>query len=152
MPYLLKDSIGYRTNLAATTLKTNFTKLLQPAFNIAAEQFATLKIISEDNEVTQTQIAERLGKNKTTVGRSINSLITKEMIDKRDEKSDRRANNISLTQKGEDILNAAIPIAKNFNESVKNKLTKEDIETFFKVLDIILEESKNMDNKQKENK
>jgi len=152
MPYLLKDSIGYRTNLAATILKTNFTKLLEPSFNIAAEQFATLKIISEDNEVTQTQLAERLGKNKTTVGRSINSLIKKGMLDKRDEKSDKRANNISLTQKGEDTLNAAIPIAKNFNESVKNKFTKEDIETFFKVLDIILEESKNMDNKQKENK
>jgi len=151
MSYLLKYSIGYKTNLVATILKTNFTKLLQPTFGIAAEQFATLKIISEDNEVTQTQIAERLGKDKTTVGRSINSLINKGMLNKRDEKSDRRANNISLTQKGEEILKATIPIAKHFNESVKNKLTKEDIETYYKVLDIILEESKNMYSEKKEN-
>lgn len=30
MEYMLKDSIGYRINLVATTIKTNFTKLLQP--------------------------------------------------------------------------------------------------------------------------
>ncbi|WP_345991699.1 MarR family winged helix-turn-helix transcriptional regulator [Sulfurimonas sp. HSL-1716] len=144
MSYMLKDSIGYRINLVATTLKTNFTKLLRPSFGIAAEQFATLKIISEDNEVTQTQIAELLGKDKTTVGRSIDSLLKKGLLAREDIENDRRANRIFLTPKAENILGSAIPLAQKFNETVKSRLSKEEIETFFRVLDTILEESKNM--------
>ena len=138
MSYMLKDSIGYRTSLAVTTLKSRFAKLLNP-YGIAPEQFATLKIISEDNEVTQTRIAELLAKNKTTVGRSIDALVQKGLIDRQDIENDRRANLITLTTKGEETLRLAIPIAQNFNETVKSKLDQKEIETFFKVLDLIME-------------
>lgn len=143
MPYMLKDSIGYRTNLTATTLKSRFSKLFKP-YGIAAEQFATLKIISEDNEVTQTKIAELLGKNKTTVGRAIDALLKKGLICRQDIENDRRANRIALTPKGEEILSSTVPIAQKFNEAVKSKLDKQEIETFFKVLDIVLDISKDI--------
>lgn len=146
MAYMLKDSIGFRINLVATTIKTNFTKLLQPECGIAAEQFATLKIIQEDSDVTQTRIAELLGKDKTTVGRSIESLLKKDLLAREDVKSDRRANRVFLTQKADVILESAIPIAQNFNKTVKSKLSKNEIEIFFKVLDTILLESKIMHN------
>ena len=140
---MLKDSIGYRANLAVTTLKSRFSKLLSP-YGIATEQFATLKIISEDNEVTQTRIAELLAKNKTTVGRSIDALVQKGLIDRQDIKNDRRANLITLTAKGENVLKLAIPIAQKFNETVKSKLDQKEIETFFKVLDLIIELSQDI--------
>ena len=143
MTYMLKDSIGYRANLAVTTLKSRFSKLLSP-YGIATEQFATLKIISEDNEVTQTRIAELLAKNKTTVGRSIDALVQKGLIDRQDIKNDRRANLITLTAKGENVLKLAIPIAQKFNETVKSKLDQKEIETFFKVLDLIIELSQDI--------
>ncbi len=145
MTYMLRDSIGYRISLVATTIKTNFTKLLQPICGVAAEQYATLKIISEDNEVTQTQIAELLGKDKTTVGRSIDSLLKKGLLIREDVQNDKRANRISLTPKAEQILKSAIPMARKFNEVVRRKLTADEIKIFFKVLDTILEESKNFD-------
>lgn len=144
MVYMLKDSIGFRMNLVATTIKTNFTKILQKKCGIAAEQFATLKIIQEDSDVTQTRIAELLVKDKTTVGRSIESLLKKGLLEREDVENDRRANRVILTKKAKEILRTAIPISQSFNESVKSKLSKEEIETFFKVLDTILQESKNM--------
>ena len=150
MEYMLKDSIGYSINLVATTVKTNFTKLLQSKCGIAAEQFATLKIIKEDDGVTQTRIAELLGKDKTTVGRSIESLLKKGLLAREDIESDKRANRVVLTPKAEHILEIAIPLSQKFNETVKSKLSKEEIEIFFKVLDTILEESQNM-NKSKGN-
>ncbi len=145
MSYTLESSLGYRTNLVATMLKTNFTKLLQPRFGIAAEQFATLKIIDDDQEVTQTQMAEMLGKDKTTVGRSIESLIKKDLLKREDCSLDKRANRISLTPKAKEILDQAIPLAHKVNEAIKAKLSEEEIETYFKVLEIILQESKNFE-------
>jgi len=149
--YELKDSIGYKFNLVATTLKTNFTKLLQPSLGIAAEQFGTLKIISDDSEITQTRIAELLGKDKTTVGRSIESLIKKGMLNKKYESCDKRVNKISLTPKGEEILQKALPIAQKFNENIKKHLSQEEINIFFKITDIILQETKEINTEKEEN-
>ncbi|MDH4943764.1 MarR family transcriptional regulator [Sulfurimonas sp. C5] len=145
MSYTLENSIGYQTNLVATMLKTSFTKLLQPRFGIAAEQFATLKIIDEDQEVTQTQMAEMLGKDKTTVGRSIESLIKKDLLKREDCSLDKRANRISLTPKAKEILEQAVPLAHKVNEAIKAKLSEEELESYFRVLDIILQESKNFE-------
>jgi DNA-binding MarR family transcriptional regulator len=140
--YLLKDSIGYHNNLTAITLKTAFSKFLAP-YGIAAEQFATLKIISEDNKVTQTRIAELLGKDKTTVGRAIESLVKKKLISREGAKNDCRANIISLTPKAQEILDLTVPIAQQFNEAILAKVTQEELKVYFKVLDIISQTSKN---------
>lgn len=145
MSYTLKSSLGYQTNLAATVLKTNFTKLIQPKFGIAAEQFATLKILSDDKEVTQTQLAELLGKDKTTVGRSIESLTKKGLLRREGVQNDKRANKIVLTSQAKNILAEATPLAEKFNEAVKAKFTQEEIEIYFKVLDTILQESQNIE-------
>jgi DNA-binding MarR family transcriptional regulator len=143
--YDLKTSIGYQTNLVATTLKTSFTKLIQPKFGVAAEQFATLKIINEDSEVTQTQIAEMLGKDKTTVGRSIDSLIKKGLLKRKGCFIDKRANRVYLTPKGEEILAGVNDIGHRYNEAIKSKLSEEEIATYFKVLNTILSESKSIE-------
>ena len=140
--YLLKDSIGYHTNLTGVTLKTAFSKFLSP-YGIAAEQFATLKIISEDNMVTQTRIAELLGKDKTTVGRAIEALVKKELLSREDAKNDCRANIVSLTPKAQKLLQATVPIAQQFNEAIASQLTDEELKTYFKVLDTIVQTSKN---------
>jgi DNA-binding MarR family transcriptional regulator len=140
MDYKLKDSLGYKINLTATLLKTEFTKQLKPKCAIAAEQFATLQIIHEDDQVTQTQIAERLGKNKTTIGRSIDSLIKKGLIVKSYTQEDKRAHKIALTPKGEEILAKAVPLAHGLNTSLKSKFAPHEIEIFFNILNTIYNE------------
>ncbi|QOP41130.1 MarR family winged helix-turn-helix transcriptional regulator [Sulfurimonas marina] len=145
MSYSLETSIGYQTNLVATILKTSFTKLIQPRFGIAAEQFATLKIINEEQEISQTKIAELLGKDKTTVGRSIESLIKKGLLKREECYIDKRANRVSLTPEAKEILAGANKIAFQYNEGLKQKITEKELEVYFKVLNTILQESKNIE-------
>jgi DNA-binding MarR family transcriptional regulator len=137
---MLKDSLGYKINLTATLLKTEFTKRLKPKCGIATEQFATLQIISEDDQITQTKIAERLGKNKTTIGRSIDSLIKKGLLVKQYTQDDKRVHRISLTSQAQEILENAVPLAQNFNTFLKSKFTQEELKIFFKMLETLSEE------------
>ncbi|WP_304543380.1 MarR family winged helix-turn-helix transcriptional regulator [Sulfurimonas microaerophilic] len=145
MSYKLESSIGYQTNLVATILKTSFTKLIQPRFGIAAEQFATLKIINEEQDVTQTKIADLLGKDKTTVGRSIESLIKKGLLIREESVMDKRANRVFLTPEAKEILAGANKIGLQYNEALKEKISEKELEVYFKVLKTILQESKNIE-------
>ena len=102
MSYDLEKSIGFKINQTANKLNNKYNQLLQ-SFDIAPEQRATLEIIKYEIDVTQTKIANILGKDKTTISRTLNTLESKSLITKTP--IDKRTNLLQLTQKGEEILN-----------------------------------------------
>lgn len=134
MAYALKNSIAYRFIKAANTVNNRLNKKLSP-FNIAIEQRATLEIIKFEKNVNQTKIAELLGKDKTTISRSLNSLQKKGLIKKSEVSEDKRSNKVELTKTGEMILNDTIEEVHLYRESLNNKLSKEEVDTFFRILD-----------------
>ncbi len=103
MEYILKNSIGYRINKVANNINKELNQILSQ-YDIAVEQRATLEIIKFEENVNQTMIAQLLGKDKTTISRSLNTLEKKGFIIKNEIQNDKRVNVIKLTQKGEDVL------------------------------------------------
>lgn len=73
MNYALKDSIAYRLIRSSNSVVNSLNRILS-AYDIAIEQRATLEIIKYEPDVNQTKIANLLGKDKTTISRSLNSL------------------------------------------------------------------------------
>lgn len=106
MEYVLKNSMGYRINKVANSINVQLNKILAQ-YDIAVEQRATLEIIKFEENVNQTMIAQLLGKDKTTISRSLLALEKKGLIIKNEIQNDKRVNVIKLTLKGEDILEKA---------------------------------------------
>jgi len=134
MNYALKDSITYRLIRSSNSIVQSLNKKLSP-YEIAVEQRATLEIIKFEPDVNQTKIAKLLGKDKTTISRSLNSLEKKGLIQRENDViNDKRSNKILLTKKGEEILEETFPKVTAFRESINEKLSEEELELFFKIL------------------
>ena len=138
MNFQMKDSLGFRVNQVANKLNNHFNKILHP-FDIAVEQRATLEIIKNDANVNQSVIASVLGKDKTTISRSLNSLEKKGLIIKDDIKNDRRINMIKLTEKGESVLEESLPSVNAFRENINSSLTQEELQMLFNLLEKVSE-------------
>lgn len=134
MSYALKNSIAYRFIRAANSVNKTLNKKLSP-YEIAIEQRATLEIIKFEDDVNQTKIANLLGKDKTTISRSLISLEKKGLIKKSETLEDKRSNRVELTKAGEKILEDTIEEVTSYRESLNEKLTKEESEMFFKIID-----------------
>jgi len=124
MSYELEKSIGFKINQTANKLNNKYNQLLQ-SFDIAPEQRATLEIIKYEIDVNQTKIANILGKDKTTISRTLNTLENKSLITK--SQIDKRTNLIQLTQKGEDILNNTSSSVKVFRKSLTSELSEDEL-------------------------
>ncbi|MEJ2469286.1 MAG: MarR family transcriptional regulator [Campylobacterales bacterium] len=122
----------------ASVLHVGFSKCLED-YDIAPEQFGTLRIVSEDGHITQSEIAEMLAKGKPTVSRALDALEKKGLIFRESNPEDRRVKAIRLTGKGQEVLDHVVPKAKQFNDAIKARLSPGEIETFFRVLDTIVE-------------
>lgn len=138
MEYVLNNSISFRLSRVANVLHAGFSKCLEE-YDIAPEQFGTLRIVSEDGKITQSEIAEILAKGRPTVNRALGALEKKGLIVRESDRDDRRIKPIRLTGKGQKLLDNVVPKAKQFNDAVKARLTPGEIDTFFRVLDTIVE-------------
>lgn len=135
MNYALKDSIAYRLIRSSNSVVNSLNKELS-FYDIAIEQRATLEIIKYEPSVNQTKIAQLLGKDKTTISRSLNSLEKKELITRQsDIHNDKRNNKIKLTKKGEMILENTLSNVKDFRQSLSSKISDEEQKLFFEILD-----------------
>ena len=124
MAYELEKSIGFKINQTANKINNKFNIVLQK-YDIAPEQRATLEIIKYEKDVNQTKIANILGKDKTTISRTLNTLESKSLITKTP--IDKRTNLLQLTQKGEEILNESSSCVKTFRKNLTSKLDNEEI-------------------------
>ena len=92
-----------------------------------------MEIIKYEVDVNQTKIANILGKDKTTISRTLNTLENKNLITK--SQIDKRTNLIQLTQKGEDILNDSFSSVKDFRKKLTSNLSEEEINQLVSLLE-----------------
>ncbi len=134
MEYLLKNSMGYQINKTANAINMQLNKILAK-YNIAVEQRATLEIIKFENNVNQTMIAQLLGKDKTTISRSLLALEKKGLILRRVIQKDKRLKVIELTLKGEEILEQSQKEVNCFRAKLNASLKTHETLFLFNTLD-----------------
>ena len=128
----LNHSIGFNINKTANLLNSSFNQKLQP-HGIALEQRATLEILEFEKDVTQTKIAQILGKDKTTISRTLKTLEKKGFVKK--EELNKRTYLIKLTKLGEEVLKNSSSTVQEFRTKMSAKLTQEEINTFLNTLE-----------------
>lgn len=135
MSYELEKSLGFKINQTANKLNNKYNQLLQ-SFDIAPEQRATLEIIKYETDVNQTKIAQILGKDKTTISRTLNTLEKKGFILK--SQINKRTNLIELSSKGEEILEKSSSLVKEFRKNLASNLNEDEINQLFSLLEKVV--------------
>jgi MarR family transcriptional regulator for hemolysin len=112
---------------------------------LTPEQLGMLYVLSrEDEEVIQQKMAEKLGKDKSAVLRTIDNLESKELVRRIPSKSDRRMNQLFIRKKGESIVQRFLAAEFRFSKEILEGLSEEQINNFFIVLSHIRKKSENI--------
>lgn len=94
--------------------------------NINASQLHTLFEIKCSNGINQDEIAKRCNVDKGSVARSLRKLEDKELIVKEIDKNNRRQNKISLTSKGEYVIEESLKILDDWENEIFKEVDDEE--------------------------
>lgn len=133
MEYNLDNSIGYNLSITALMIRGEFYKRIAD-FGIAPEQYGILYFIDSHPGMTQSEIAQAIYKNKTTITRSTDALVKKGLLTKEWSREDRRRQNIKITEDGLRVLEAAKPIADRLNDELHNSITVSEAQMLLSIL------------------
>lgn len=129
--YSIDKSIGFIIYRAALKMKSTLQRILKDrGFDITPEQWGILRVLWEEEGLSQKEIGDRLFKDKPNITRMLDALERKRLIFR--QPTDRRRYSIFLTKEGKKLQEEVLPTVLEMQEKAINALTKNDLETFAK--------------------
>lgn len=142
----MEDNICSLIGLSNRMIRHSIEKYLKQ-YGITAPQWGVLNLLYEDKNLSQVQIAQRNHADKVTVGNIIDKLVERELVVRRISENDKRIYEISLTDKGDKLVQEVRPFADANNNKTIECLNNEEQTNLKEYLNrIILHQEKNKEN------
>ena len=129
-------NIGYDVCYTARKIYQYIGKQINE-FDITPEQLIVLKELAKEEGISQKELSFRLDKDQNTVKAMIDKLESKSFIIRKENKLDKRAFSLFLTDKAKENL----PIMENYEskvlENIVKELSNEDADKFISILEKI---------------
>jgi DNA-binding MarR family transcriptional regulator len=108
------------------------------ASGLTPRQFAVLTIVAEQDGLTQTDLVERTGIDRSTLADIVGRLLGRGLIQRRRAKDDARAYAIKLTPQGAKALREAQPGAASTDQKILASLSLAKRQDFLDMLNLIV--------------
>ena len=102
--------------------------------NITREQLGILLLLTLEDGLYQTQIANILGKDRPNITRMIDILETNDYIRREKDQNNRRILKVYLTDKGREKASIAKPLKDRMNAAQYKNMTDDEIMTLINLL------------------
>jgi DNA-binding MarR family transcriptional regulator len=145
---LLIKKIAVYINIVNCSLIKYFAKeLSRNDINLTPEQYLVMDILWDAEVMSQQAIADIIQKDKNSVTKFIDSLEKKGLVYRQVNKTDRRVNNIVVSEEGMKLKAKTTEVAIGMMRNVLKDIKEEDLMALDKVMNQIKE---NIDEAEKE--
>ena len=130
--YALEDQIGYILRLASQRHSVIFQN--NTIENVTATQFAALVKISEHGECSQNHLGRLAGMDVATIKGVVDRLNQRGLTQTRPDPEDKRRLLVSLSEKGEGLVQEMIKAGRKITAETLKPLTAQEQKTLIKIL------------------
>lgn len=136
--FSIENTFGYALHHASYVFKASMKDRFRAAgVNVTPEEFVFLFLIPGDG-APQSLLTKKSLKDKTTITRLVDRLVTKGWITRMENENNRREQLIFTTDEGAEIKQQLMPIALELITIATNGLDPDEIETSRKILTKII--------------
>ncbi len=126
-------SIGYLARINFRAFSKALEKLTAP-HGVSAGQWRFLRVLWEQDNITQRELSDRVGVKEATTVRAVQNLEQTGLVTRSPCTEDRRKVNIKLTRRAKGLRDKLIPNVVAVNEQALEGVSERDIETTRRVL------------------
>lgn len=119
------QSLGLLLSRTYLVYKKKASQLLS-AFDITPEQFGIMHQLSKYEGISQKKLASIHERDQTSIGKTLERLENKQLISRHVDPADRRAVILHLTAEGTELLQEVMPIMKQLDRDIYDRLTDTD--------------------------
>ena len=107
--------------------------------DLTPRQYAVLVSVSQNEGLSQTDLVEKTGIDRSTLADIVRRLLKKGLLQRRRTKDDARAYAVKLTEEGQRVLKSAEPMARKVDDRILAALPGQQRERFVQDLNTIVQ-------------
>ena len=128
-------TLGCLTTQAALSARAFLSRRLEDnGIDMTIEQFKVMVVLWKEKSSTQQNIADFVGKDKTSVTRLIAGLEKRSLIQRTSDKSDKRCNLVTLTPQGIALETSTMAVLSEASAFVHKDIDPKELEITLRVL------------------
>ena len=136
------DRLIFLLGQARHRLMTTIDKSLIETAGLTAAQSGALLYLMKNNGCLLKELSQGLMLDNSAITGMVDRLEKKNLVQRRNSGSDRRAINIYLTDAGNKAATKALPIVKEYNIAIKKGFSSDETDIFRRVLESIIDRFK----------
>ncbi len=137
---ILDGRLFYKLNMCQRGLLKHVDKETMNRFGVPVTQVAALFHLLKNNGCLLKDLCSALPQNKSATTTLVTRMEKNGLIVKKQSKTDGRAFNLSLTDKGCEIGKQALPMMKEFNHGLLAPFSNSESEVIHRFLDTIIKD------------
>ncbi|OYZ67244.1 MAG: hypothetical protein B7Y17_00145 [Sulfuricurvum sp. 24-42-5] len=144
-------TLGCITTQAALSARAFLSRRLEDnGIDMTIEQFKVMVVLWKEKSSTQQNIADFVGKDKTSVTRLIAGLEKRSLIQRTSDKSDKRCNLVTLTAQGIALETPTMAVLSDASAFVHKNIDPKELEITLRVLQTMCQTLNTPTNSSKE--
>ena len=104
---------------------------------ITVEQWILLKIIEENDGLTQKELADKSLRDPASITRTLDILNKKDFVERKPVEDNRRQYSVCLTKKGENFISKHLPVINNHRAKSIDGISTDELNTLNNLLEKI---------------
>ncbi|MBM3610215.1 MAG: winged helix DNA-binding protein [Alphaproteobacteria bacterium] len=132
-----EDSPGFLLWQTTMIWQRQIKKALEP-YDISHAQFVIMATLlwfdAHDYDTTQVSIVMQTKLDKMTVSKSLKRLVSLGFVNRIEHQRDTRAKNVTLTDKGKEMVGTLVPIVEGVDAKFFDRVSKADQQQLIKIL------------------
>ncbi|MGT2785886.1 MarR family winged helix-turn-helix transcriptional regulator [Streptococcus merionis] len=133
----LYESLGFLLNYSARLIKRKLDQELKQ-YHLTTSQWAILKILAEQNHISQAELANLTGTDRANCGTVLDKLLSKKFIEKSLSSKDRRSYIISITPPALELVEQIVSVVAQTNRQALKGFSKAEQEQFVNDLNLVI--------------
>jgi DNA-binding MarR family transcriptional regulator len=135
MTFDIDTTVGYIVNRTAVLLRQALQqRFRQIGQSLTAEEWALLGQLWKQDGLSRQVLATKTFKDQTTVTRLLDGLVTKGLIRRETDATDRRVIRIWLTEAGRQLESDLVPVARGMVEDAVLNISEADLQITLQTL------------------
>ena len=130
--YVLEDQVGHLLRRAHQRASAIFQERM--AEGLTPQQYASLVKIHAFGRGSQNRLGRAVAMDPATCQGVVRRLVAKGLVERRDDPNDRRRSLLSLTDDGQTLTRALIPLGRRITAKTLEPMSADEQQTFLRLL------------------
>ena len=125
--------LPYRLNVLAEIVSQGLARLYSQRFGITVAEWRVIATLADGCQMTARDIGLRTHMHKTKVSRAVGDLLTRGLIERRENEADRREAFVRLSAAGRDVYEVIAPLGLAYQRRLVEGISEADLAAFTRI-------------------